>query len=252
MHRIIVNSKRLSLRFSPEYSFPASASKSLCLCPGSFETKLTLIFGDLHAAYRNIQARLQAEQFKVNSSLVFGLVCSFAKLKQQPGSSRLLFPQQKVMSCFRAWEDWAIYPEPYLIHLQNIFLGFAKAVEEETEPVEVMRILLPFFVFQWLQNNSFVCVFLTPYRKWPPIWTALRWTTSPWTGCLWTELRWTTWTAAPWAGSLWTAARWTTSTASLWEPPSTTSTGCLVSPSAADMRGCSLVTMATEHQNSRD
>ncbi|XP_041807715.1 U2 snRNP-associated SURP motif-containing protein isoform X1 [Chelmon rostratus] len=72
-----------------------------------FETKLTQIFGDLNAAHKNIQARLQAEQFK-----------------------------QKVMSCFRAWEDWAIYPEPYLIHLQNIFLGFTKAVEEQTETTE--------------------------------------------------------------------------------------------------------------------
>lgn len=41
------------------------------------------------------------------------------------------------MICFRAWEDWAIYPEPYLIHLQNIFLGYAKAGEEVTETVEV-------------------------------------------------------------------------------------------------------------------
>ncbi|XP_074468376.1 U2 snRNP-associated SURP motif-containing protein [Sebastes fasciatus] len=72
-----------------------------------FETKLAQIFGDLNAAHKNIQARLQAEQFK-----------------------------QKVTSCFRAWEDWAIYPEPYLIHLQNIFLGFAKAVEELTEAAE--------------------------------------------------------------------------------------------------------------------
>ncbi|KAM8835305.1 U2 snRNP-associated SURP motif-containing protein isoform 1-T1 [Synchiropus picturatus] len=66
-----------------------------------FERKLVQIFVDLHAAHRTIQARLQAEQFK-----------------------------QKVMSCFRAWEDWAIYPEPFLIHLQNIFLGFAKPGEE--------------------------------------------------------------------------------------------------------------------------
>ncbi|XP_041865315.1 U2 snRNP-associated SURP motif-containing protein isoform X2 [Melanotaenia boesemani] len=72
-----------------------------------FETKLPQIFGDLNAAHKNIQARLQAEQFK-----------------------------QKVMNCFRAWEDWAIYPEPYLIHLQNIFLGFAKAGEEVTETAE--------------------------------------------------------------------------------------------------------------------
>ncbi|XP_028276843.1 U2 snRNP-associated SURP motif-containing protein isoform X2 [Parambassis ranga] len=72
-----------------------------------FESKLPQIFGDLNAAYKNIQARLQAEQFK-----------------------------QKVMSCFRAWEDWAIYPEPYLIRLQNIFLGFAKAEESLTETAE--------------------------------------------------------------------------------------------------------------------
>ncbi|XP_029029376.1 U2 snRNP-associated SURP motif-containing protein [Betta splendens] len=69
-----------------------------------FEAKLPEIFKDLYAAHRNIQGRLQAEQFK-----------------------------QKVMSCFRAWEDWAIYPDSYLIHLQNIFLGFTKAVEEVTE-----------------------------------------------------------------------------------------------------------------------
>ncbi|KAM7374254.1 hypothetical protein PAMP_006922 [Pampus punctatissimus] len=72
-----------------------------------FETKLMQIFGDLNAAHKNIQARLQAEQFK-----------------------------QKVMSCFRAWEDWTIYPEPYLVHLQNIFLGFAKAGEESIEATE--------------------------------------------------------------------------------------------------------------------
>ncbi|CAG5874583.1 unnamed protein product [Menidia menidia] len=72
-----------------------------------FETKLPQIFGDLKTAHKNIQARLQAEQFR-----------------------------QKVMTCFRAWEDWAIYPQPYLIHLQNIFLGFAKAGEEATETAQ--------------------------------------------------------------------------------------------------------------------
>ncbi|XP_077402640.1 U2 snRNP-associated SURP motif-containing protein [Vanacampus margaritifer] len=72
-----------------------------------FESKLLQIFGVLHEAYKNVQARLQAEQFK-----------------------------QKVTSCFRAWEDWAIYPQPYLIHLQNIFLGLAKIGEELTEVEE--------------------------------------------------------------------------------------------------------------------
>ncbi|XP_061818324.1 U2 snRNP-associated SURP motif-containing protein isoform X1 [Nerophis lumbriciformis] len=72
-----------------------------------FESKLAGIFGELHDAYKNIQARLQAEQFK-----------------------------QKITSCCRAWEDWAVYPQPYLIHLQNIFLGFATAEEELIEEVE--------------------------------------------------------------------------------------------------------------------
>lgn len=66
-----------------------------------FEVKLPQIFEDLHVAHKHIQARLQAEQFK-----------------------------QKVMSCFRAWEDWAIYPELYLIRLQNIFLGLIKMGED--------------------------------------------------------------------------------------------------------------------------
>uniref|UniRef100_A0A8C7LI17 Zgc:163098 n=2 Tax=Oncorhynchus kisutch TaxID=8019 RepID=A0A8C7LI17_ONCKI len=73
-----------------------------------FEAKLPQIFGDISDAYRNIQARLQAEQFK-----------------------------QKIMGCFRAWEDWAVYPESYLIQLQNIFLGLIKAGEEVIERIEV-------------------------------------------------------------------------------------------------------------------
>ncbi|XP_064638246.1 U2 snRNP-associated SURP motif-containing protein-like isoform X2 [Lineus longissimus] len=69
-----------------------------------FESKLGVIYKDIHAAYEKIDARLKAEQFK-----------------------------QKVMNCFRAWEDWAIYPNEYLINLQNIFLGLVKE-REEKEP----------------------------------------------------------------------------------------------------------------------
>lgn len=72
-----------------------------------FEAKLPQIFGDIGEAYRNIRARLQAEQFK-----------------------------QRIMGCFRAWEDWAIYPESYLIQLQNVFLGLLKPGEELTEQPE--------------------------------------------------------------------------------------------------------------------
>uniref|UniRef100_A0A6Q2Y0B5 U2 snRNP-associated SURP motif-containing protein n=1 Tax=Esox lucius TaxID=8010 RepID=A0A6Q2Y0B5_ESOLU len=73
-----------------------------------FETKLCQIFSDLNATYKTIQGHLQSENFK-----------------------------QRVMACFRAWEDWAVYPDPFLIKLQNIFLGLVNlAAEKEPEPAE--------------------------------------------------------------------------------------------------------------------
>lgn len=47
--------------------------------------------------------------------------------------------QQRVMSCFRAWEDWAVYPDPYLIKLQNIFLGLVN-IAAEKEPVAIVEV----------------------------------------------------------------------------------------------------------------
>ena len=44
------------------------------------------------------------------------------------------------MLCFRAWEDWAVYPNDYLINLQNIFLGLvpkAEKVEEVPESLDL-------------------------------------------------------------------------------------------------------------------
>lgn len=41
------------------------------------------------------------------------------------------------MSCFRAWEDWAIYPDPFLIKLQNIFLGLVNLPGEKEPPAVV-------------------------------------------------------------------------------------------------------------------
>merc|ERR1719228_3159525 len=37
------------------------------------------------------------------------------------------------MSCFRAWEDWALYPMDFLIKLQNIFLGLVSSASPEPE-----------------------------------------------------------------------------------------------------------------------
>lgn len=71
-----------------------------------FESKLCQIFSDLNATYKTIQGHLQSENFK-----------------------------QRVMSCFRAWEDWAVYPDPYLIKLQNIFLGLVNLSLEKEAPI---------------------------------------------------------------------------------------------------------------------
>merc|ERR1712096_349949 len=62
-----------------------------------FESKLEQVMVALHKCHRNIQSRMRSEQFK-----------------------------QKVLMCFRVWDDWAVYPDKFLIHLQNTFLGLVK------------------------------------------------------------------------------------------------------------------------------
>uniref|UniRef100_A0A0B7ALJ1 CID domain-containing protein n=1 Tax=Arion vulgaris TaxID=1028688 RepID=A0A0B7ALJ1_9EUPU len=70
-----------------------------------FQSKLKEIFKDINETYVKIEGRLKAEQFK-----------------------------QKVMNCFRAWEDWAVYPNDFLINLQNIFLGLIMPIKQEESP----------------------------------------------------------------------------------------------------------------------
>jgi len=69
-----------------------------------FQAKMVEIFTDLHATYKNIPSRMKAESFK-----------------------------QRVVSCFKAWEDWALYPPQFLIQLQNIFLGLVSTSSPEPE-----------------------------------------------------------------------------------------------------------------------
>ncbi|GFO06155.1 U2 snrnp-associated surp domain-containing [Plakobranchus ocellatus] len=79
-----------------------------------FQSKLKEIFKDINQTYDKIEGRLKAEQFK-----------------------------QKVMNCFRAWEEWAVYPNDFLINLQNIFLGLvpvSKDDEEEDEAKEATSV----------------------------------------------------------------------------------------------------------------
>jgi len=72
-----------------------------------FQALLPDIFGDLRAYHEAIESRIKAEAFK-----------------------------QRVMGCFRAWEDWALYPQDYLIKLQNIFLGLVRPGASPTEEGE--------------------------------------------------------------------------------------------------------------------
>jgi len=74
-----------------------------------FEPMLPDVFKSFNDTYMSIEGRMQAEHFK-----------------------------QKIMSCFRTWDEWVIYPPDHLIKCQNIFLGLmepgeAEEVEEDVD-----------------------------------------------------------------------------------------------------------------------
>ncbi|PIO76694.1 hypothetical protein TELCIR_01210 [Teladorsagia circumcincta] len=74
-----------------------------------FGDLLTKIFAALGRTLRSVNARLKAEQFK-----------------------------QRVMSCFRAWEESVLYPTDVLVNSQNIFLGLmdGRDTDEEEEDLD--------------------------------------------------------------------------------------------------------------------
>ncbi|KAK8738232.1 hypothetical protein OTU49_004118 [Cherax quadricarinatus] len=78
-----------------------------------FQAKLAEIFEGLHIAYNLVESRLRAEQVK-----------------------------QRIMQCCRAWEDWAIYPHEFLIHLQNLFLGLVKREPKLEMEEEMMMVTI--------------------------------------------------------------------------------------------------------------
>ena len=65
----------------------------------AFQSRLVEIVNYMHQTFENTESRLKAEAFK-----------------------------QRVMHCFRAWEEWNVYPPDFLIHLQNIFLGLESVI----------------------------------------------------------------------------------------------------------------------------
>ena len=87
--------------------------------------RLPDVFQYIRQSWSSIEGRLRAEQFKVKTTSSVFLVSLRSSF----------FSQQKVMSSFRAWESWAIYPSDFLIKLQHIFLGLVKP---KNPPVEIL------------------------------------------------------------------------------------------------------------------
>ena len=72
-----------------------------------FQFKLIKIFHSIHQCYESIDGRLKAEHFK-----------------------------QRILNCFKAWEDWALYSSDFLIKLQNIFFGLVKEDRKTKSSIE--------------------------------------------------------------------------------------------------------------------
>ena len=61
------------------------------------------VFEHLNQVWLNIEGKMKSESFK-----------------------------QKILSCIRAWEDSTLYPNEYLVRLQNTFLGLIQSKVKET------------------------------------------------------------------------------------------------------------------------
>ncbi|KAI0979580.1 hypothetical protein GJ496_004727 [Pomphorhynchus laevis] len=70
----------------------------------AFEEQLPTVFESLYFTATTIDSKVKSEQFR-----------------------------SKVMSCFRAWEDWTVYPSDMLIRLQSIFMGLV-STDKSGEP----------------------------------------------------------------------------------------------------------------------
>lgn len=77
-----------------------------------FEEFILKIFVELNETLESIESRLKAEQVFLWKMLIFNAF--FSKFRQ------------RVMLCFRNWEDNAVYPTELLIQCQNVFLGLIK------------------------------------------------------------------------------------------------------------------------------
>lgn len=69
----------------------------------------------------------------------------------------------KILSCVRAWEDWAIYPKEYLVRLQNMFLGLVKSKNETNykKGIDIIQLLSQLFKISiWGQTYDAIKIYL--------------------------------------------------------------------------------------------
>lgn len=71
----------------------------------AFESRLMPIMAEMHAAYTKQESRLKAEGFRM-----------------------------RVLTVFKAWQEWAVYPRSFLIALQNTFLGLSCDLSRNSDP----------------------------------------------------------------------------------------------------------------------
>ena len=72
--------------------------------------------------------------------------------------------KQKIMSCFRVWDEWVIYPPDHLIKCQNIFLGLLEPVST-MHYIENMNIFIIVFVPYISSMNKTIFTCSNIYRK---------------------------------------------------------------------------------------
>lgn len=71
----------------------------------AFEARLMAIMAEMHNAYSKQESRLKAEGFRM-----------------------------RVLTVFKAWQEWAVYPRTFLIALQNTFLGLHSEISRNSDP----------------------------------------------------------------------------------------------------------------------
>lgn len=71
----------------------------------AFESRLLPVMAEMHAAYTRQESRLKAEGFRM-----------------------------RVLTVFKAWQEWAVYPRSFLIALQNTFLGLSSDIARCSDP----------------------------------------------------------------------------------------------------------------------